>query len=113
MAENHSPIEALFDQVVELPPDERALVLDRHENAQVAAVVRQLLASEEHAPIEFLAGQTPATTCSFDVESDADATIPERIGGYRITRRIGQGGMGSLYEAEQTNPSRRAEDDPI
>jgi serine/threonine protein kinase len=34
------------------------------------------------------------------------ATLPERIGGYRITRIIASGGMGIVYEAEQERPSR-------
>ncbi|TWT40915.1 Serine/threonine-protein kinase PrkC [Phycisphaerae bacterium RAS1] len=34
------------------------------------------------------------------------AALPKSIGSYRIIRRIGQGGMGVVYEAEQQTPQR-------
>jgi serine/threonine protein kinase/tetratricopeptide (TPR) repeat protein len=33
-------------------------------------------------------------------------TIPEEIGGFKIRRLLGEGGMGVVYEAEQQNPRR-------
>jgi serine/threonine protein kinase len=38
--------------------------------------------------------------------SQPPAVIPRSIGGYRITRIIGSGGMGTVYLAEQEHPNR-------
>ncbi len=46
------------------------------------------------------AGVPTGVTC------DATKPLPERIGSYTITRRLGAGGMGIVYEAQQENPSR-------
>lgn len=37
----------------------------------------------------------------------ASASPPDRIGGFRVLREIGRGGMGVVYEAEQESLSRR------
>ena len=42
-----------------------------------------------------------------DAAAEPAVPLPERIGDFRIVRRIGAGGMGTVYEAEQASPRRR------
>ncbi|HZY89400.1 MAG TPA: serine/threonine-protein kinase, partial [Gemmataceae bacterium] len=46
-------------------------------------------------------------TAAFVPGEAGDAAPPQAVGGYRLLRRLGGGGMGSVYEAEEAASGRR------
>ncbi len=100
----------LFDLALELDPSERPSLLEEHcaYDQDLRAEVESLLAafdransfleppSSHSAPQGLGAVPAPETT----------AAPPGVIGGYRIIRILGEGGMGVVYEARQEQPRR-------
>ncbi|MCZ6652156.1 MAG: bifunctional serine/threonine-protein kinase/formylglycine-generating enzyme family protein [Planctomycetota bacterium] len=122
--DRHEQVGALFLQVRELPSEDRAGFLDQAcaDDAALRAEVESLLEGEAAAPN--LTGALRIPTGSQDhrninaqpsapwetIETPAVSMAverPDRVGPYKILEQIGEGGMGTVYVAEQTAPIRR------
>src|SRR5262245_50726069 len=116
-------VEMLFDAArVLADPTERKEFLDRAcgENSRLRAQVEGLLASQQEADRCFDEGVSALRPFLNDVALSGNVVTPTlsanfsgpekpgtRIGRYKLLERIGEGGCGVVYMAEQEQPVRR------
>ena len=102
--------EALFALALSKPAAERAAWLDRECGGDSALRQRldALLAAHEQ-PDTLLATKAEAArpTIKLDLADAPDEAVGQTLGRYKLLERVGEGGCGVVYVAEQTEPVRR------
>ena len=100
-------VKTLFMQALDLEPHERAAFLDERCAGDLAlrVAVDELLQFDAKAQIapDFLASPAAVVRASAPALGEP---LPTSIGSYHIIRHVGEGGMGTVYEAEQHGQGR-------
>ncbi|MGO8925396.1 MAG: protein kinase domain-containing protein [Limisphaerales bacterium] len=104
MSANLERIEALFTQAQEFRPEERGAFLTGACGQDSALIARVQVLLDAHEAAEGFLPKEPRKepVAGLIVEKAGD-----RIGRYKLRERIGEGGCGVVYVAEQQEPVRR------
>src|SRR5215471_5888560 len=108
MSSSSSKLEAIFSQAIAIPDQrERAAFLDSvcADDAKLRAQVQELVGNYFQAG-SFL--ERPMMQSDPTVDSlQTSQLLGTTIGPYKLLQEIGEGGMGVVYMAEQTEPVAR------
>src|SRR5215813_7974226 len=104
---NLSQVETVFQAALDLPAEEREAYLAQAcaGNESLYAEVRSLVYVETHN--SFI--DKPILNLGFEVlsKSEDEAMIGKTIGSYTILSRLGKGGMGQVYLADDAGLDRK------
>jgi len=106
--EEHSQLKQLFLEACDLEPgDQRAFVRDRCPQGEMRDRLGALLACDEGFAASLAGEPGSARLGAAPAPLGPDIEPGDEIGPYRVVRAVGEGGMGSVYLAEQQRPIRR------
>lgn len=102
-------LRGLFLAVCDLPDDARAQHLARAcgEDVTLRRDVERLLRHDAPPGAHLIDRPLVPNESRDAMFAESPPTLPAEIAGFRVTRRIGFGSMGTVYEAEQEHPRRR------
>lgn len=93
--EKWQQIKAVFNEAIELDSAECEAFLKKQTDAEIISEVRELLEAEKENNFD----KPVANLSQIWQEDSAEDFIGKEIGGYKVVREIGVGGMGIVFEA--------------
>jgi WD40 repeat protein/predicted Ser/Thr protein kinase len=104
VSEAHERLTELFGEAIELAPEERSAMIARvrESDGALADELASLLEADSNAKLA-TGGLAPTA----DLRPPAKQIEKLRIPGYLVLDVLGEGGMGTVYAAEQIQPRRR------